>query len=89
MGLGKSVEKLDKYYERLHKGKAYKIKPSHVEEILRKLQARERMLLEEISDATKDSKKERLQRKLGGVREQQERARWLQDKIALVPSSEN
>ena len=89
MGLGKSVEKLDKYYERLDKGKAYKIKPSHVEKVLRKLQAKELMLLEEIDETSKDAKKKRLGRKLDVVREQQERARWLQEKIARLPGSKD
>lgn len=82
MGIESSIEKLDKYYKRLGKGKAEKIKPSHVEKVIQKLQAKEKLLLEEIEEASKDSKKARLNRKLALVREQQGRARWLLDKIS-------
>jgi len=83
MGLERSVDKLDKYYERLNKGKAQKIKPSHVEKAIRKLQVKEKHLLEEIDETSKESKKVRLKRKLALVAEQQERARWLLEKISV------
>ncbi|SEW12516.1 hypothetical protein SAMN05444851_1567 [Aliiroseovarius sediminilitoris] len=81
MGLENSVEKLDKYYARLEQGKAQKIKPSHVDKILSKLEAKARLLQAELDETTKSSKKERLATKLDMVREQQKRARWLKDKI--------
>ena len=76
-----SIEKLDKYYGRLEKGKAQKIKPSHVEKVIRKLEGKEKSLLAEIADTQKDSKIKRLERKLELLRAQQDRARWLQEKI--------
>jgi len=81
MGLGSTVEKLDKYFKRLEQGKAQKIKPSHVDKAIKKLESKEKSLKAEIADTEKASKVERLERKLEMVREQQERARWLKDKI--------
>ncbi len=81
MGLGSTVEKLDKYFQRLEQGKAQKIKPSHVDKVINKLKSKEKLLLEEIEDTEKASKIDRLQRKLEMVREQQERALWLKEKI--------
>lgn len=82
MGLGKSVEKLDKYQKRLNSGKARKIKPEHVEKIIRKLEAKEKLLLADIEATDKESKKERLRKKLELLREQKSRAHWLHDEIA-------
>ncbi len=81
MDFKSSIEKLDKYYGRLKKGKAQKIKPSHVEKVIHKLEAKEKSLLAEIADTQKDSKIKRLKRKLKLLHEQQDRARWLQNKI--------
>lgn len=81
MGLEGSVEKLDKYYARLEKGKARKIKPDHVEKVIGKLHAKEAELLAEIEETRKTSKLERLQRKLEVLREQQRRAQWLLETI--------
>ncbi|MCB1348039.1 MAG: hypothetical protein R3D80_13345 [Paracoccaceae bacterium] len=82
MGLEKSTEKLDKYYKRLKKGDAQKIKPEHVEKVIGKLQAKEKSLLADIEETSKETKKTRLQRKLDMIREQQDRAKWLHDKIS-------
>jgi len=82
MALAKSMEKLKKYYARLEAGKAKKIKPSHVEHVIRKLTAKESSLLREIEAVKKPSKKERLQKKLETTREQIDRARWLMDEIS-------
>jgi len=82
MGIESSVEKLDKYFKRLTKGKAQKIKPSHVEKVIRKLKKKEELLRAEIQEANKGSKIERLTRKLDILREQQNRTRWLLDKIS-------
>lgn len=81
MGLESSVEKLDKYFDRLKKGKAKKIKPSHLEKVARKLKAKEDSLLAELAEATKESKQDRLQFKLSLIREQQERAKWLEEQL--------
>lgn len=87
MGIESKVEKLDKYYKRLDKGKAEKIKPSHVEKVIRKLQVKEQLLQEELEETTKEDKKTRLRRKIALVREQQDRARWLLDKISVTEAS--
>jgi len=84
MDLESSVEKLDKYYKRLNKGKAEKIKPDHVEKVIRKLKAKEELLQVEITETKKDSKIERLKRKLDLLREQQDRARWLLNEISSL-----
>lgn len=81
MGLESAVEKLDKYYGRLEQGKAQKIKPSHVDKILSKLEKKARLLQDEFDAASKPSKRDRLALKLDMVREQQARARWLKDKV--------
>ena len=81
MGIENTVEKLDKYYKRFEKGKAKKIKPAHVDKAIRKLAAKEELLLAELAETLKESKKSRLERKLATVREQQERARWLKEKV--------
>lgn len=82
MALETTIEKLDKYYDRLEKGKVQKIKPDHVRKVTRKLKAKEAILLAEIEETAKASKVERLDRKLKLVREQLDRAQWLLDKIS-------
>lgn len=82
MGLESTTEKLDKYFRRLEKGKVQKIKPDHVEKVIGKLEAKAVLLQSEIDAADKSDKKLRLKRKLELVREQQERARWLQAEIS-------
>ena len=62
MGLESVIEKLDKYYGRLEKGKAQKIKPAHVEKVLRKLEAKAQLLETELEETTKETKRERLER---------------------------
>lgn len=79
-----AVEKLDKYFKRLEKGKAQKIKPTHVEKVIRKLEAKALILRAELDETDKASKKQRLERKLEMVGEQQERARWLATKIGTL-----
>ncbi len=81
MGLSTKIAKLDKYYERLESGKAQKIKPSHVEKVIKKLKAKEELLQTELKDADKSSKKDRLKRKIKTAREQIKRAEWLLDEI--------
>ncbi len=81
MELESAVEKLDKYFKRLKKGKAQKIKPVHVEKIIRKLETKEQLLQAELAETERESKRHRLEQKLKMVREQQDRARWLQKEI--------
>lgn len=82
MGLENTIEKLDKYFGRLKKGKAQKIKPDHVERVIRKLEAKAEVLRAELAETEKESKRDRLQQKLEMVRVQQDRARWLQKEIS-------
>lgn len=82
MDLESSVEKLDKYYARLDKGKVRKIKPDHVEKVIGKLKTKEAELIAEIEETRKESRVERLQHKLEVLREQQKRAQWLLGQIS-------
>ena len=84
MGLEKTTEKLDKYFNRLENGKATKIKPAHVEKAISKLHAKRQLLMEELGETEKMSKKGRLENKLATVREQIERAEWLLEKIGSL-----
>ena len=77
MALKKSIGKLDAYYERLNNDKAEKIKIGHVEKVIGKLKSKEKSLIAELDDTSKDSKKKRLEGKLAIVREQIKRAKWL------------
>ena len=81
MRLENIADKLDEYFERLERGKAAKIKPSHVEKVIAKLQTKQDLLMGELQDAAKPSKQERLENKLATVCEQIERAEWLLAKV--------
>lgn len=82
MGLESAIEKLDKYFKRLEKGRARKIKPDHVEKIILKLETKAALLRSEHAETDNGSRKRRLERKLKLFEEQQDRARWLLDKIS-------
>jgi len=81
MKLTESIKKLDKYFDRLESGKAEEIKPKHVENVIKKLTAKKQLLNEELAEAAKSSKQNRLKGKLLTVEEQLERAEWLMGKI--------
>lgn len=81
MKIQMSIGKLNKYFDRLDKGKAEKIKPAHVEKVIGKLETRKSLLLAEYERTVKESKKERLKGKLAFVDEQIDRAAWLLEKI--------
>lgn len=81
MGLERTTEKLDKYFDRLENGKAAKIKPSHVEKVIAKLKAKQEQLQDELASSEKLSKQDRLENKLAIVAAQLERAHWLLAKI--------
>ncbi len=83
LGLGKAIEKLDKYQKRLKRGEAARIKPAHVAKVEAKLKAKEAALEAEIARAKKPDKIERLKRKLALVRAQQARARWLAEQLEV------
>jgi len=86
VGLRKTSEKLNTYFDRLKRGKASKIKPSHVEKAIAKLKAKQALLNEELAEAVKPSKRERLRKKLGTVQAQIERGEWLLAQINAEPS---
>ncbi|MDU9005288.1 hypothetical protein [Sedimentitalea todarodis] len=81
MGLKKYAAKLDDYFTRLKRGKAGKIKPDHVEKVIAKLRAKAERLQLEIKEATKESKKARLERKVLIANEQIRRAQLLLKEI--------
>ena len=82
MALTKAIEKLKKYYKRLEAGDAKKIKPSHINKVMNKLSNKEEIILKELSETTKASKKKRLRQKLGATRKQIDRSQWLLKKIS-------
>ena len=77
MGLKKLAAKMADYNERLKNGKASKIKPGHVQNVLEKLQKKSVELEAEIASAHSPEKRARLERKLEVARAQEERAEWL------------
>ncbi|MCI2393515.1 hypothetical protein [Aliiroseovarius sediminis] len=85
MGLESTIEKLDKYFDRLEQGKAQKIEPEHVDEVIRKLEARAQQLEAELADTHKDAKKERVWQKIELVHKQKDRALWLKEKLCEAP----
>lgn len=85
MGLKKLAEKMHEYNERLERGKASKIKPSHVKEVLEKLRKKAADLENEIETTKNTDKRARLTRKLGIAGEQIERAEWLLNEIDQEP----
>lgn len=82
MGLKKLAEKVDDYNTRLESGKARKIKPDHVEKVLKKLRVKAAELEVEITAASSAEKKARLEGKLAIARTHIARAEWLLDELA-------
>lgn len=82
MALGKTLEKLAKYNSRFEAGKVKKIKPSHVQKVIDKLENRDRDLLEEVQTTNKASKRDRLERKRVTTQGHLDRARWLLNEIS-------
>ncbi len=81
MGLSSIIKRLDKYQERLAKGKADKIKPRHIQKAIAKLTTKEAQLSAELQETSKPDKRERLAEKISTIREQIDRAKWLAQKI--------
>jgi hypothetical protein len=81
MGLKKLAEKVADYKDRFDRGKASKIKPSHVEKVLAKLRKKSAELEADLAAAHSSDKKDRLKRKLGVANAQIERAEWLLKEI--------
>jgi len=81
MGLKKYASKIDDYFERLTQGKVEKIKASHVEKVIKKLQTKQEQLRDEIEKTTKDSKRARLERKVLFAIEHIKRAEMLLKEI--------
>ncbi len=86
MGLGKSIGKLDDYYDRLARNKTTKIKPADVAKVLGKLRAKAAELRATIDVTTKAEKRQRLDAKLTVVQEQIRRGEWLQDQVSSPQS---
>jgi len=81
MGLKKLADKVADYNARFERGKASKIKPSHVETVLAKLRTKSDELEAEIASAESSDRKARLKKKLGVATAQIERAEWLLSEI--------
>jgi len=81
MPIKETAEKLERYQERLRTGKAEKIRPKHVEKILEKLTSKETEITAELTETTKQGKRDRLEHKLATVRELIEKARWLASQV--------
>jgi ribosomal protein L22 len=77
MGLKKLAAKVAEYNERLANGKAGKIKPDHIRQVLDKLEKKAEALEESIATETSEKKKAVLQKKLNVARTHIERAKWL------------
>ena len=82
MGLKKLAAKVTDYNERFERGKASKIKPSHVRQVLEKLRQKAAELEAEIASAKNPDKKSRLKRKLGIALEHMKRADWLLNEVS-------
>ncbi|QIE43149.1 hypothetical protein [Meridianimarinicoccus aquatilis] len=82
MGLKKLAEKVEDYNARLESGKASKIRPSHVEKVLRKLRVKARDLEAEIATVSSADKKARLKGKLAIAQTHISRAEWLLRELA-------
>lgn len=81
MGLKKLTEKIADYNDRFKRGKASKIKPSHVEKVLTKLRNKSAELKADIASAGSEEKKARLENKLAVATAQIDRAEWLLKEI--------
>ena len=82
MGLKKLSEKVEEYNDRLERGKSEKIKPGHVEKVLKKLRNKTADLEAEIKSTNNRNKTARLKRKLKIANEHIERAQWLLKEIS-------
>ena len=81
MKLSRSIEKLAEYYERFRKGKVEKIKLKHVDRVLAKLRSKKTALKEDLQNAKKKEKRERLTSKLSIIQIQIDRGEWLRTRI--------
>lgn len=81
MKLSHSIEKLAEYYERFRKGKVGKIKLKHVDRVLAKLRSKKTALKEDLQNAKKKEKRERLTSKLSIIQIQIDRGEWLRTRI--------
>jgi hypothetical protein len=77
MGLKKLAAKVAEYNERLESGKASKIEPAHVQEVLDKLRKKREGLESSIASESSADKKARLEKKLSVALIHVERAEWL------------
>ena len=82
MGVKKLANKVEDYNARFESGKANKIKPGHVEKVMRKLHVKMAELEAEIAAAPSADKKARLEGKLAIARTHIARAEWLLEELA-------
>ena len=83
MEIKKSVEKLDKYVRRVEKGKAQKVKPSHVKEVLTRLKSQHHALRVDLRVSEDEAERARIGHDIDAVQEQIDRAEWLLSKLAV------
>jgi hypothetical protein len=81
MPLSRLIEKLNKYTGRLERGKTEKIKASHVEKVLGKLEKREADLKAKLKAESNEENRARIKKRLRVNKKQAERARWLLKKL--------
>ncbi|GAB5486273.1 MAG: hypothetical protein Pars93KO_27070 [Parasphingorhabdus sp.] len=81
MGLSSIDKRLEKYQERLAKGKVEKIKPRHIHKVIAKLTTMEAQLTTDLAEMTKPDKRKRFEQKMSTIREQINKAKWLETKI--------
>ena len=77
MPLSRLIEKLNKYTDRLERGKVEKIKASHVEKVLAKLEKRESDLKIKLKAEKNEENRLRINKRIRVNKKQAERARWL------------
>ena len=77
MPLSRLIEKLNKYTDRLERGKVEKIKASHVEKVLAKLEKRESDLKIKLKAEKNEENRVRINKRIRVNKKQAERARWL------------
>lgn len=81
MGVKKLAAKVEEYWDRLKRGKASKIKASHVEKVLSKLRKRALALDETIRNANDKDKSELVIKKRKVIERLIERAEWLKGRL--------
>lgn len=81
MALSELTERLAQYKKRLKKGQAQRIKPAHVDKVVRKLQNKRDSTADKLAKASKKSERKRLKHKLAQIDDLIDQARWLRDQL--------